>query len=188
MRMANPSADDAEILKRVLLGHALMFTMRGVPTVYSGDEQGFAGDGGDQDARETLFASKVKLYLDNDLVGTDSTHAQDNFGNDHPIYRGIAELSKMRIGSSALRRGKTVVRNYSDMPGLFAFSRIDEASGEEVLVVANSSNAPLTANIEIGSRARALSPMRGVCPAAPFAPGAVAVSLPPLDFMVCRVK
>ncbi len=188
MRTANPSADDAEILKRVLLGHALMFTMRGVPTVYSGDEQGFAGDGGDQDARETLFASKVKLYLDNDLVGTDSTHAQDNFGNDHPIYRGIAELSKMRIGSSALRRGKTVVRNYSDMPGLFAFSRIDEASGEEVLVVANSSNASLTANVEIDSRARALSPMRGVCPAAPSAPGAVAVNLPPLDFMVCHVK
>jgi glycosidase len=188
MRVANPNADDAEILKRVLLGHALMFTMRGVPTVYSGDEQGFAGDGGDQDARETLFASKVKLYLDNDLVGTDATHAQDNFGQEHPIYRAVAELSKMRLASPALRRGKTVVRNYSDKPGLFAFSRIDEASGEEVLVIANTSNAPLSANVELDPRAMALSSLRGICPVTPTAPGAFAITLPALDYMVCRVK
>ncbi len=188
MRTANPQADDAEILKRVLLGHAMMFTMRGVPTVYSGDEQGFAGDGGDQDARETLFASKVAVYLDNTLVGTNATHAQDNFGTDHAIYRSVAELSKMRIGSPALRRGKTVVRNYSDKPGLFAFSRIDEASGEEVLIVANTSNTPLSANVEIDPRAKALSSMRGMCPTALSAPGAIGITLPPLEYMVCRVK
>jgi neopullulanase len=188
MRLANPNADDAEILKRVLLGHAMMFTMRGVPTVYSGDEQGFAGDGGDQDARETLFASKVAVYLDNKLVGTNASHEQDNFGQDHPIYRSVAELSKMRIGSLALRRGKTVVRNYSDKPGLFAFSRIDDDSGEEVLVVANTSNAPLTANVELDPHSTILSSIRGACPAAPSAPGAVAITLPPLEYMVCRVQ
>ncbi|MEQ1547031.1 MAG: alpha-amylase family glycosyl hydrolase [Chakrabartia sp.] len=188
MRLANPNADDAEILKRVLLGHALMFTMRGVPTVYSGDEQGFAGDGGDQDARETLFASKVALYLDNKLVGTDATHAQDNFGQDHPIYRAVADLSKMRLASPALRRGKTVVRNYSDKPGLFAFSRIDEASGEEVLIVANTSNAPLSANVGLDPRSTVLASLRGICPASPSAPGAISITLPPLEYMVCRVK
>jgi neopullulanase len=188
MRVTNPDADDAEILKRVLLGHALMFTMRGVPTVYSGDEQGFAGDGGDQDARETLFASKVKIYLDNDLIGTDATHAQDNFGQDHPIYRAVAELSKLRIGSPALRRGKTVIRNYSEKPGLFAFSRIDEASGEEMLIVVNTSNASLAANVELDPRATELMALRGACPAAPSAPGAVAITLPPLEYMVCRVQ
>ena len=188
MRLASPNADDAEILKRVLLGHALMFTMRGVPTVYSGDEQGFAGDGGDQDARETLFASKVSVYLDNTLVGTDATHARDNFGQGHPIYRAVAELSKMRTSSPALRRGKTIVRNYGEKPGLFAFSRIDEANGEEVLVIANTSNAPLITNVEIDPRATTVSSMRGMCPAAPSAPGAVAISLPPLEYMVCRVQ
>ena len=188
MRTANPNAEDAEILKRVLLGHALMFTMRGVPTVYSGDEQGFAGDGWDQDARETLFASKVAVYLDNTLVGTSATHAQDNFGTEHPIYRAVADLSKMRTGSPALRRGKTVVRNYSEKPGLFAFSRIDEANGDEVLVVANTSNAPLITNVEIDPRATILSSVRGICPTAPSAPGAVAITLPPLDYMVCRVQ
>jgi neopullulanase len=187
MRLANPNANDAEILARVQLGHALMFTMRGVPTVYSGDEQGFAGDGWDQDARETLFASKVKLYLDNDLVGTETTHAQDNFSQSHPIYAGIAALSKIRTGSAALRRGKTVVRNYDEKPGLFAFSRIDEGSGEEVLVVMNTANAPLTANVELDPRSTSLSSLHGDCPVL-RAPGSAAITLKPLAYAICTIK
>ena len=48
-------------------------TARGVPTVYYGDEQGFTGDGNDQDAREDMFPSKTAVYNDNDLIGTDKT-------------------------------------------------------------------------------------------------------------------
>lgn len=187
MRMANSNADDAEILKRVKLGHAMMFTMRGVPTVYSGDEQGFAGDGWDQDARETLFASKVAVYLDNKLVGTDATHAQDNFEQKHPLYKEVAMLSKIRLGSAALRRGKTVVRNYGEKPGLFAFSRVDAESGEEVLVVANTSNVPLSANVELDPRSTALTALHGTCPTL-RAPGSASVSLQPLEYVICSVK
>ena len=187
MRLANPNADDAEILARVNLGHALMFTMRGVPTVYSGDEQGFAGDGWDQDARETMFASKVKVYLDNDLVGTTSSHAQDNFAQDHPIYVEIAKLAKIRTASVALRRGKTVVRNYGEKPGLFAFSRVDEEGGEEVLTVMNMTNAALTANVELDPRSTSLTSLSGDCPAM-RAPGSASVTLQPLSYAICRVK
>src|SRR3546814_8208083 len=42
------------------LAHAMLLTLRGVPVLYSGDEQGFTGDGGDQDAREDMFPSKVR--------------------------------------------------------------------------------------------------------------------------------
>ena len=38
--------DDAEVLARIKLAHALMMFSRGVPTLYYGDEQGFAGAGG----------------------------------------------------------------------------------------------------------------------------------------------
>ena len=47
------------MLKRVALGHVLMMTARGVPTIYYGDEQGFVGDGNDQDAREDMFTSRA---------------------------------------------------------------------------------------------------------------------------------
>ncbi len=49
----NPDADDAERVARDRLAHELMYFSRGNPVVYYGDEQGFTGPGGDQDARQT---------------------------------------------------------------------------------------------------------------------------------------
>jgi neopullulanase len=187
LRRRMPDIGPGELLKRVQLGHALMFTMRGVPTIYSGDEQGFVGDGGDQDARETHFASKVQLYLDNDLIGTDNSHAQDNYAMDHPIYQHIAKLSKIRQASAALRRGKSIARNHGEKPGLFAFSRIDEASGEEVIIVANTSNEAITGNFELSPGATGFAPMHGSCPTL-NAPGSASVSLQPLEYVICSVK
>jgi neopullulanase len=163
-------------------------TLRGVPTIYSGDEQGFAGDGNDQDAREDMFPSKVAIYNDNKLVGTSATTAESNFDTSHPIYKFVADLAKLRSEQVALRRGDQIVRNYGEKPGLFAVSRIDSASGDEVLVVFNTSNAPLNANVEIGKAATELTALRGNCPAAPRLPGSVAISLPAFGYMVCKVK
>jgi neopullulanase len=188
LRNQMPGISQDELLKRVQLGHALMLTMRGVPTIYSGDEQGFVGDGGDQDARETLFASKVKVYLDNKLIGTSRTHAQDNFAQDHPIYRQIATLSKIRHASPALRRGKTIVRNHGEKPGLFAFTRIDEASGQEIFAVFNTSTAPIKANVELDVKTTGFTALIGNCPALVSAPGSAAVELAPLDYAICTVK
>ena len=55
----NPGAGDAEWLARDRLAHELMYFSRGNPVIYYGDEQGFTGGGGDQDARQTMFASQV---------------------------------------------------------------------------------------------------------------------------------
>lgn len=187
LRKRMPDIGQDELLKRVMLGHALMFTMRGVPTIYSGDEQGFVSDGGDQDARETHFASKVKLYLDNDLIGTDRTHAVDNYAQDHPIYAQIGALSKIRLASPALRRGKTIARNHGEKPGLFAFSRIDEASGEEVIVVVNTANEPVTGIFELNPDRTTFAPIHGTCPTL-NAPGSATVTLQSLDYVICTVK
>ena len=56
MRNANPGASEAELLQRDELAHELMYFSRGNPVVYYGDEQGFTGAGGDQDARQDMFA------------------------------------------------------------------------------------------------------------------------------------
>ena len=58
MRNANPGATEAELLARDRLAHALMYFSRGNPVVYYGDEQGFTGAGGDQDARQDMFPSQ----------------------------------------------------------------------------------------------------------------------------------
>ena len=75
--VGNRAPSDAELLARDRLAHALMYLSRGNPVVYYGDEQGFTGDGGDQDARQDMFPSQVASYNDDDLIGTDATTARD---------------------------------------------------------------------------------------------------------------
>lgn len=187
-RKGFPLASDEEILKRTELAHALLLGLRGVPVIYSGDEQGFAGDGVDQDAREDMFASKTAVYNDNDLVGTDATTAVSNFDSKHPLYEAFAKLAKLRQEKVALRRGKQLIRTYSEKPGLFAVSRIDAASGQEILLAFNTANEAIEANVAVDYTKTNYTSLHGDCPAAPAAPGQLAISLPPLGYIICEVK
>lgn len=184
VREGNKAATPDELLARVKLGHVLMFTWRGVPTVYYGDEQGFIGDGGDQDARETLFPSRTAVYLDNDLLGTERTNAVENFDTSHPLYKLVGELARIRTDSEALRRGDSRLLAAEDAPGLLAFSR--RSASEEVVVAANTSAQPITRNIAVASDITGLTSLSGPCPAAPIAPGSVSVTLPPFSHAICR--
>jgi len=137
MNRALPDASGEEKLKRVMLGQALLFFTRGVPVIYSGDEQGFTGDGNDQDAREDMFPSQVAVYNDNILLGTDLTTADSNFDDSHPLYREIAALSALYRAHPALRNGQQVEISSSDAPGLYVFTRT--SANEAYLLVFNSS-------------------------------------------------
>lgn len=185
IRAAFPKASDDEVLKRMTLAHAMLFTLRGVPTVYYGDEQGFAGLGGDQAARQDMFASKVKEYNDTPLIGTKSTTAVSNFNPDHPLYKAIKELAQLRAANPALRDGRQIVRNYSEKPGLFAVSRIDPSTGREIVIAYNTSTAPLEAQVEIDYATHGFKALHGACVEKPSAPGSYHVSLKPLDYVVC---
>ena len=188
VRKALPQASDDEVLKRVALAHAMLLTLRGVPTIYAGDEQGFVGDGNDQDSREDMFASKVAVYNDNRLLGTTATTATANFGKDHPLFREIAELSTLRVATPALTRGSTVLRARSDTPGLTAVSRIDPATGAEVLLAFNSSTEALTRQVEVGTTATSAETLAGSGCMRIAAPGSLTVTLPPLGYAVCALK
>ena len=139
---------DAQVLQRDELTHALMYLTRGQPVVYYGDEQGFVGDGGDKDARQDMFASRVASYNDDDLIGSDATTAVDNFDPNHPLYRQIAELSRLRAQNPALADGAQIHRYASNEAGIYAFSRIDARDRTEYLVVANNATDPKTASFD----------------------------------------
>ncbi len=188
IRRANPNAPDAELLARDLLAHAMLLTLRGVPTIYSGDEQGFTGDGNDQDAREDMFASRVASYNDNRLIGTTATTARANFDPAHPVYLEIARLARLRRATPALTRGRQVIRAYGDGPGLLAVSRFDPVTGREVLLAFNTSAQVLTAPVEIDSRSVAFTALAGACPAGATAPGSVTITLPPFGYAVCPAQ
>ena len=188
VRRGFPKAKEAEVRRRVILGHAMLLTLRGVPTIYSGDEQGFIGTGGDQDARQDMFASHVASYTDQPLLGTTRTNATDSFDETHPIYRAIAALAKLRTDLPALRRGEQVLRAYGTKPGLFAVSRFDPDTGREVLLAFNTSLAPVSANVLVETRSTDFVARHGGCAAKASAPGSVAVSVPPLDYVICTAQ
>ena len=188
VRQGRPNADDAEMLARVKLGHAMLLTLRGVPTIYSGDEQGFVSDGNDQLAREDMFPSRVAVYNDNDLIGTDATTAEANFDTAHPLYRLIGELAGVRAANPALRYGRTVIREYDTEPGLLAVTRRDPASGQRVLIAFNTSGEAISRNINIDYASREVAQLSGACPTGIAAPGSVAVTLPAFGWAVCELK
>jgi glycosidase len=188
IRRERPNASDEEVLKRDMLANAMLLTLRGVPTVYYGDEQGFVGKGGDQDSRQDMFASQVASYNDEKLVGTTATTAQSNFNPQHPLYREISELAHIRTSHRALTRGLQVVRYAQDKPGLFALSRFDPDTKREMLLLFNTSTAAVKQNVRVDVRSTRFTALVGNCPAAASAPGSVAVDLAPLAFAVCDAR
>lgn len=188
VRRAFPKASDEEVHDRVALAHAMLLTLRGVPTIYSGDEQGFVSDEGDQGAREDMFPSKVASYNDNRLLGTDRTTAVSNFDTGHELYRLIATLAKVRAETPALRRGRQLVRASGQKPGLFAVSRFDPNTGKEVLLTFNTSTQPINQNVQVEVGSQGFSALAGQCAPDASAPGSVRVSLPALGYAVCAAQ
>lgn len=183
-----PGIGEDELLARVTLGHAMLMTLRGAPVIYYGDEQGFVGDGGDQAAREDMFPSKTASYNDNTLIGTSATTAASNFDESHPLFREVATLSALRRAHPALTRGRQVVRDYAQAPGLFSASRFDPVTNAEYFIAFNTADHPIDLLSTIGTSARQLESLAGTCPAAVAAPGSVRISLPAFGWMVCRVS
>ena len=181
VKQANPQADDAELLARIKLAHALMMFSRGVPTLYYGDEQGFAGAGGYGNSRQDMWPSRTPVYADETPVGG----RQPAYSTEAPLYKAIAEMARLRAAEPALRRGRQVVRAYGDKPGLFALSRLTDDGGE-VLVLFNSSTAPVAAQVEVEPSSLRWQALRGDCAPRSSAPASVAVRVPPLDYLVCK--
>ncbi|MEU4688672.1 pullulanase-type alpha-1,6-glucosidase [Actinoplanes sp. NPDC023714] len=172
-------------LKRDQLAHELMFLTRGQPVVYSGDEQGFTGPGGDKDARQDLFATKSADYLDDDLIGTDRTHAVDNYDTRHPLYRTIADLGKLRKANPALVNGVQVTRYAAEGQGVFAASRIDTAKRLEYVVAVNNATTPQAATFPVAS-AGSFKGIYGMNTTSQAVDGKLAITVPALSAVVLK--
>ena len=160
VRNANRGAAESELLARDRLAHELMYFSRGNPVVYYGDEQGFTGAGGDQDARQDMFPSQSPQYNNlsdpipgddgagnNDNIGSGETPMDDNFDAGHPLYRKLAELASLTKRHGALRDGAQQHRFSSDGPGVYAFSRLDREHPHEYVVALNNSESTQTASV-----------------------------------------
>jgi glycosidase len=157
---------------------------RGTPVVYYGDEQGFAGHGGDQAARQDMFASRVPSYNDETQVGSNRTTATASFDTGAILYRAIAEMARVRRADPELTSGALIVRASADKPGLLAYSRI--GAGGETLVAFNTGAAPVAAQVAVESGSGRWQSLHGACSPLASAPGSYRVEIAPLDYVVCR--
>jgi glycosidase len=126
------------------------------------------------------------VYNDNKLIGTNATTVTANFNPDHPIYRALAGMARLRASDPALRRGEQVVRAYGDNPGLFAISRRAPSGGGETLVAFNTSAAPISANVAVDASSMSWQTLHGRCAPRSGAPGSVRVEIAPFDYIVCK--
>ena len=181
----SPDISDQEALQRTELAYAMLFTLRGVPVIYYGDEQGFAGVSDDMGARQDMFASRVASFNSERTIGGRADPGADHFNTGHVLYRALRDLAALRASQPALRRGRQLVRAYSDSPGLFAVSRLDPESGREILIAFNTSRSPIESQVQ--TQSGEFRSLRGTCEAHSVA-GSYHVSLAPLDFVVCMAQ
>jgi glycosidase len=175
-------------LARDEFAHALMYTLRGQPVIYYGDEQGFIGDGGDQDARQDMFASQVASYNDDPMIGA-PTGSMDRYNPDSTMYRYIRGLSQLRKQYPALADGAQTTRYASDSAGVFAVSRVDRQQQLEYLVVANNATSAKTASFDTYTPSTAFTAIYGGSGGVSSSKsGKVTVTMPPLTVEVLQAR
>lgn len=188
MKKTSPEIDDQSLFQKTRLGHALMFFGRGVPVIYYGDEQGFVGDGGDQDAREDMFASRVESYNDNDLIATDATTADSNFDQTHPLYLALAEMADVYKAEETIRRGRQITRLSEPDGGVLVLSRINDTTGEEILFAMNASSEERSVRFEVSSESRMWSSLFGDCALQSQTASLYGATIPANEFLLCKSK
>jgi len=188
VRRARPQIEAGEQLQRVVLAHALLLTLRGVPVLYYGDEQGYVGDGGDASARQDMFATRVEKYARETRLGAVAADAGDHYQTTHPLYLAISELSHLRLAHPALLLGRQQTRAAAGTPGLFAVSRFDPADGHEIVLAFNTSQQPIDAVIRVEARSGGFRALHGECSAQSAAPGSLRVHVPELGYIVCEAE
>ena len=157
-----------------------MYFSRGNPVIYYGDEQGFTGAGGDQDARQDMFPSQDLQYnnLDdpipgddgagkNDDIGSDETPMDDNFDPAHPLYRELAGLAAVTREHPALRDGAQQNRFSSPARGDLRVLAHRPLAQHEYVVALNNAEQPASASDpdvrarqQVGRRSTATAPQR----------------------------
>lgn len=186
MLLKGPSADDADLMRRVKLADSLMFLTRGQPITYYGDEQGFMGSGGDKAARQDMFATQVPSYATEQVLG-DTSGAKERFNTNAPLYQHIKALSALRAANPALADGAQVHRYASGNAGVFAFSRIDKDKRVEYVVALNNATSAKSATFATYGHNQTFAPVYGTTSSARSAKdGRLAVTVPPQSVSVWK--
>ncbi|MGH3065520.1 MAG: alpha-amylase family glycosyl hydrolase [Gaiellaceae bacterium] len=153
-------AEGAELLARDLLGHSLLYLLRGAPAVYYGDEVGIVGRGGDKAARQDLFSTQVREWQTEERVGSPPIGTGSAFElTSHPVSAHLRVLAGLRDAHPALSTGASFVRVARD--GTLVVSRIDRDARHEYVAAFNASEAPVSVTAQTATPSTSWSSLLG---------------------------
>jgi hypothetical protein len=186
IREQSGGATGGELLARDLLGHSLLYLLRGAPVVYYGDEVGMIGRGGDKAARQSMFPTQVAEWRTEERVGSPPIGTGSSFDRaDHPISQHLRALGALRDAHPALSTGGSFVRLAQD--GMLAVSRVDRQARREYLAVFNAGEEARTMTIPTFTPSARWTPLLGTTePATSALRGHVTVRLAPLSAVLYR--
>ena len=121
---------------------SLMLTQDGIPCIYYGTEQDFAG-GNDPENRERLFDTVLENIYRGAASAQREPLSQSGFRTEGETFKWLAHLSRVRRAYAALRRGDLRILWSTDHTGvegdtgILAFSRsyADPTNGNKTAVV-----------------------------------------------------
>lgn len=182
----NPAA---ELLPRTLLGHALLYLTRGIPSVYYGDEVGMTGtgSGSDQLARQDMFSTKVKIWKTEKRIGSSPIGSGDSFAitDKHPIALYLEKLAALRAANPGLANGSMQIRIAKD--SLLVISKKDDVENREYLVAFNNSTKPIKTTITTATSVGGWKNLLGASTIS-FKNEKVTVTVPALSTLVLKAN
>ena len=162
-------------LDRAKLANALLFLLRGSPTLYYGDEKGMAGVGGDKQARQDMFPTQIVSWQTQPRIGANPIATSSSFNQVHPLEIQLQDLQKLIAANPALRDGTqqvlttvgdvfVVTRFADDQEYFVAFNGSDEAAKAKFSVATTDSTwEALNGNCSLTSAMEITVPARDYC-------------------------
>lgn len=169
------------LVERSQLANALLFTLRGGPVLYYGDEKGMTGDGGDQLSRQDMFATQVDAWKSELRIGASPIGNASAFSVKNPLEDNITALQGLYAQYPALRIGSQQVRHGDG--SVFAVSRF--ADNQEIVVAYNSNDEPQKATFNVSTKGSKWSALLGKA-TVDAAEQALSVSLPARGWVVLK--
>ena len=171
------------LLERAQLANALLFTLRGGPVLYYGDEKGMTGDGGDQLARQSMFATQIGDWKSELRIGSRPIGNATAFDVKNPLEDNISALQSLYSRFPALKIG-TQQSRYG-VGSVFAASRF--ANNQEIVIAFNSSDEAQMATFDVSTKNSEWSKLLGKAIVS-VENASMTVDLPPRGWVILKAE
>lgn len=145
-----PGLSDAALVQRMQFAYDVLYLLRGAPAILYGDEVGMIGSGGDKAARQDMFATQVTDWQTETRVGSPPIGKGSAFDvANNLIGLQLKSLAAARDAHPEIATGASVVRLASG--AVLVISRLDFATGHEVVTAFNNGATPATVSVPTSS-------------------------------------